>query len=100
MSEEAFEIRGQHPHTRLPVRRCRACGSWFTVRARGYVLPFLGWKADKIGWDLRQQMEEIWERSFGKDDPTKRATCPECSKAFATEAGMHEHLAAKHPSAV
>lgn len=90
-TDEFFEPRGQHPQSRMPVRRCRSCGAGFEARPRFFVLPFLGVKTRQIPDHFWSQMEEVWEREFG-------AECDTCGKTFPSAALRDRHVVKQHPT--
>jgi endogenous inhibitor of DNA gyrase (YacG/DUF329 family) len=72
-TEEFFEHRGKHPLSRMPVAKCRGCGSGLEFRLRGFFFPFLGFRVRQIPDDFWSHMEAIWERELGSSaGPTEQ----------------------------
>lgn len=63
-TEEFFEVRGIHPESRMPVRKCRNCGAGFELRAPLFFL-FGSPRARLIEPDFWELMEAEWERHVG-----------------------------------
>ena len=60
-TEEFFEVRGQHPTSRMPVRKCRNCGAGFEVKP-GFLVLFGSANARAIPPDFWRRMEASWRR--------------------------------------
>ena len=78
-TEEFFEIRGQHPRSRMPVRKCRNCGAGFEIR---FIVPFVWPRAKAIPPDFWRRMERAWKRFV---DPTAAVSPGPLAKLAAAE---------------